>query len=376
MNKELLEIIKYFASSELKATRTILATVVDVKGSSYRLPGARMLIRENGEMIGTVSGGCLEADVLERAKRVLQTGKTEIFIYDTTSHADSVFTLNMGCRGVIRILLEPFDSGDNLLKAWNNVFQEQKQLLVATLISTEYTDKAPIGGKIFYSGAKQLYFENLPEGLKISDDLRSACNEFFEKNEKAQIKEIQTVQGKFELFFEIFSPPINLIVFGAGADAIPVAETAKNLGWCVSVVDHRPAFANKERFPFADQIIIARAEHLAENMTIAKNTVAVVMSHNYEHDKNALRFLLDSNAGYIGALGPKRRTENILRELQETGETFSDEQINKLYAPVGLDIGADTPESIALSIIAEIKSVLSNRNGSFLRLRSGSIYNR
>ncbi|HSK74225.1 MAG TPA: XdhC/CoxI family protein [Pyrinomonadaceae bacterium] len=376
MNKELLEIIKYFEQNQPESTKTVLATVVDVKGSSYRLPGARMLIGENGEMFGTVSGGCLEADVLERASRVLQNGEAEIFTYDTTEHKDSVFSLNMGCRGVIRILLEPINARAMLVRAWKAAFERQERQLMATLISGESSPNIPPGGRIFYSEAEQFDFENLPKIFESSKELIADCLTFFGENGKAQIKDYQTEQGKFEFFFEIVSPPTNLIVFGAGADAIPVAETAKNLGWRVCVVDHRTAFANKERFPSADEIILTRPENLNVNFAIDENTVAVVMSHNYEHDKETLRFLLNSKVRYIGALGPKRRTENILREWREAGETFSEEQLNKLYAPIGLDIGADTPESIALSIIAEIKSVLTNRKGGFLRRRKVSIYNR
>jgi xanthine dehydrogenase accessory factor len=376
VNKELQEIIKYFERAQSEETGTVLATVVDVQGSSYRLPGARMLIGERGEMLGTVSGGCLEANVLECASRVLQTGTAEVFTYDTTSHADSVFSLNMGCRGVIRILLEPFDARDMQLKAWKIAFEEQERQLAATLISSKSPADILIGGKIFYNQVEQFNFENLPDFFRSSEELVADCRQLFEENGKAQIKQYRTQQGEFEFFFEIIAPPTNLIVFGAGADAIPVAETAKSLGWYVTIVDHRAAFANKERFAGADKIILSRPENLDEKLAIGENTVAVVMSHNYEHDKNILRFLLRSTARYIGALGPKRRTENILREWCEAGETFSDNQLDKLYAPIGLDIGADTPESIALSIIAEIKSVLADRSGGFLRRRNGSIYNR
>lgn len=165
-----------------------------------------------------------------------------------------------------------------------------------------------------------------------------------------------------------------MLIFGAGADAIPLAEFAKNLGWYVSVVDHRPAFATKERFPLVDEIKISRPENL--KLPCEDNLVAVMMTHNYEHDKQILRLLLKSDAHYVGVLGPKKRTENILLEIRQTGEAFSEKDWQKLYAPVGLDIGADTPETIALSIIAEIQSVLARRGGGFLRNRQGSIYNR
>lgn len=365
MNKEILEIIKYFESARTESSKTVLATVVDVQGSSYRLPGARMLIGERGEMLGTVSGGCLEADVLERASRVLESGAAEVFTYDTTGQEDSVFSLNMGCRGKIRILLER--PKPEFINFFRDLYKTRRSALAATLIDAK-TETNRAGGRLIFDEDILVSSDfNEVETANLTADCLTALRE-----KKSRL--LETDSGEF--FLEFVPSPISLIIFGAGADAIPVAETAKSLGWRVSVIDHRAAFASKERFAAADEIILIRPENLEENVSIDDATVAVVMSHNYEHDKNILRFLLNSNARYVGALGPKRRTENILRELSEAGETFSGAQLEKLYAPIGLDIGADTPESIALSIVAEIKSVLADRSGGFLRRRKGSIYNR
>jgi xanthine dehydrogenase accessory factor len=365
VNKELLEIIKYFESRAPETAKTVLVTVVDVQGSSYRLPGARMLVDENGKMLGTVSGGCLEADVLERASRVLQTGKAEIFTYDTTAQEDSVFSLNMGCRGVIRILLE-LPKAD-FIDFCRRLYQTRRSGLAATLIDAK-TENGRVGTRLMLDEG-DLVKSDFTE--KITENLLPDCLNVLQE------KKSRLLENDFGAFFVEFIPsPVSIVIFGAGADAIPVAEAAKNLGWRVSVVDHRAAFANRERFTTADEIILSRAANLDGNLTIDENTVAVVMSHNYEHDKNTLHFLLNSDARYIGALGPKRRTENILREWREAGAEFSGKQLERLYAPIGLDIGADTPESIALSIVAEIKSVLANRDGGFLRRREGSIYNR
>lgn len=365
MNKELLEIIKYFERSAPENPETILATVVDVRGSSYRLPGARMLIGARGEMLGTISGGCLEADVLERAARVSQTGAAEIFTYDTTGREDSVFSLNTGCRGVIRILLERPKL--EFINFFRKLYNSRRRGLIATLINAK-TDNGLIGKRLIFIEGEIAASDFSPAETK---DLTAEC---FAALREQKSKLLKNDAGEF--YIEFVPPSVSIVIFGAGADAVPVAEFAKNLGWRVSVADHRAAFANRERFPSADEIILTRPENFPENLTIDANTVAVVMSHNYEHDKSALRFFLNSNARYVGALGPKRRTENILREWREAGETFSDERLEKLYAPVGLDIGADTPESIALSIVAEIKTVLAGRNGGFLRRRRGSIYNR
>lgn len=299
--KEIRDILDRVAAFE-SGQRAVLATVIEVIGSGYRLPGARMLILPDGGTAGTVSGGCLEADVLERAKLVLETGQSEIFTYDTTENEASVFSLNMGCRGVVRIKLELIGKDSEIIAAMKAAYQ----------------------------------------GRVASEDLL---------------------------------PPIALLLFGAGTDAIPLVRIAAELGWQVTVYDHRPAFLTAERFPKA-QILVEQQPDRSPVITADALTAAVIMTHNYGRDRLILPSLLRSRAFYIGALGPKRRTEQLREELAAEGETFGEDELSRLYAPVGLDIGADTPEAIALSIAAEIQSVLKKRGGSHLRDRKGSIYDR
>ncbi len=293
---EILNAVFNFGADE----RAILATVIDVRGSGYRLPGARMLMLADGQTVGTVSGGCLEADVLERAKKVLASGEPEVFTYDTTGNEDSVFSLNMGCRGVIDIRLEPIGKF------------------------------SPVIGKM------RVAYED-----RIGND-------------------------EFEI-------PIAVKLFGAGADAVPFVRIASELGWQVTVHDHRPAFLTAERFPAAQMLVHQTADDALTDLETDDRTAIVVMTHNYARDRYILAPALNSDAFYIGALGPKRRTEQLLEEIDGT---FAAEQLARLYAPAGLDIGADTPEGIALSIIGEIHTVLSSRNGRHLRDRQGSIYDR
>ena len=278
----------------------VLATVIDVKGSGYRLPGARMLILADGRTVGTVSGGCLEADVLERAKKVMASGEAEVFTYDTTGDETSVFSMNMGCRGVIDIRLEPI-------------------------------------GKF----------------SEVIGKMRTAYEDRFANDE--------------------FDVPIAVKLFGAGADAVPFVRIATELGWQVSVHDHRPAFLTPERFPTAHMLVHQLADDALTDLETDDRTAVVIMTHNYARDRFILPAVMNSEAFYIGALGPKRRTEQLIEEI---GRNFSPELLARLYAPAGLDIGADTPEGIALSIIGEIQSVLKNRDGGHLRNRQGSIYGR
>ena len=366
--RELQEILKKIETLE-GDDKAVIATVVDVQGSSYRLPGAKTLILESGETFGTVSGGCLEADVMERARRVLDLNRPQLFTYDTASTEDSIFSLNMGCRGVIRILLEPFSH--EYFEKVKDKFAHHDNFLSVVVIAANDEENFPVGKRYYFSEDKLI--NSSEQGLT---DLDLSKMDKALENKHADSRTIEIAEHEMEVFFECIKPPLNLIIFGAGADAIPLAEIAKNLGWNVSIVDHRPAFAAPERFPRVDNIFLSRPEELNGNLGVDENTVAVVMSHNYENDKYILNYLLNSPVSYIGALGPKKRTQELLAKLTNGDKTFGSDQLKKLFAPVGLDIGATTPEGIALSIIAEIQSFLSGRNGGSLRDRNGSIYDR
>lgn len=366
--REILNEIAFLAEGE----KAVLATVVDLKGSGYRLPGARMLIKANGDATGTVSGGCLEADVMERAKRVLETGRAEVFVYDTTADENSVFSLNMGCRGVLRILLEAVDGKSIIIRALEIAHDRREKQAVATLISATSAIDVNISGRLYFSNVEKFMPEWLPGFLEESDELRNRLEKFFETEASHSYEVFETKESSFEFAFETIKPPVQLILLGAGADAVPLADTAHGLGWQVKVYDHRPAFVNRERFATSDELVLlerdAKLEIRADDLT-----AIVSMNHNYERDKAMLSAALGTNAFYVGALGPKKRTAQIMDEL---GNPFDDAQLARLRSPAGLDIGADTPEAIAISIIAEIQSVLKHRNGGPLRDRAAPIYDR
>ena len=368
--KELQEILKR-VSQFPENEKAILATVVDVVGSGYRRAGARMLIDAKGYSIGTVSGGCLEADVLERAKRVLQTGEPTVITYDTTRDEKSLFGLGMGCRGIVRVLLEAVTKESIIFKSFASAIEKREREVIATLISGENDGK--IGGRIFFNHFEQFDFVNLPEEFEQCEQLQDDCRKLLIGGNNNQIGTYATDAGAAEFFIERIEPPLNLLLFGAGFDALPVARFAKELGWHTTVIDHRAAFANAQRLPEADKIIVQRAEDLPVELFKDENSVAVIMTHNYERDRDILHRLLNSSCRYIGALGPKKRTENLIQELRDEGKFFDENKLSQIHAPVGLDIGAETPEEIALAIIAEIKTTLANRQGGFLRERNGSI---
>jgi xanthine/CO dehydrogenase XdhC/CoxF family maturation factor len=190
------------------------------------------------------------------------------------------------------------------------------------------------------------------------------------------MKLYQLPKGEVEVLIEAIQPPVPLAIFGAGHDAMPLVHFAKELGWHVTVVDSRQSYATTDRFPLADAVVFSRTESIHSHITVDHHTVAVVMTHNYLQDRELLKTLLQSPLRYLGILGPKSRTERLLQELREQGVAPTEKHLLRLYSPVGIDIGADTPEEIALSIVAEIQAVLANRAGGLLRNRQGPIHNR
>lgn len=371
--REIREILAQ-AASLAAGERAALATVVDLQGSGYRLPGARMLIKANGDSFGTVSGGCLEADVMERARRVLESGRAELFVYDTTADENSVFALNMGCRGVMRILLEPVGPDSEIIAALKIVNDERRRIELATLIGGGESLGLAVGERIIVEerdgkiiGPRSLV-ETLPQ---LRDDLLTIGG----SSRPLETIRYEIEDETVEFAFESLSPPVHLHILGAGADAVPLAEIAHGLGWQVCVTDHRPAFLSRERFIIPCNLILIDRDTKPE-LSADALTAFVSMNHNYERDKAMLPAAIRSDAFYVGALGPKKRTAEILGELRADGEIFNEEQLSRLRSPAGLDIGGDTPESISLAIAAEIQSVLKHRNGGPLRDRDAPIYDR
>jgi len=190
----------------------------------------------------------------------------------------------------------------------------------------------------------------------------------------SKAKTYSMATGRAEVFIEVIQPSVPIVIFGAGHDAVPLVRFAKELGWHVTLVDPRPGYATRTRFPLADILIVCRPEEVCERIKIDRHTVAAVMTHNFLHDSELLSTLLPLPLRYIGILGSKQRTGRLLEQVQETGRSHSDHRLGRVYGPMGLDIGADTPEEIALAVVAEIKAVLAGRLGGMLRTREGPLH--
>src|ERR1041384_1026001 len=367
MSNELHSILARFDAMGAAKSLSVLATVIDVRGSSYRLPGARMLIDGAGNTYGTVSGGCLEADLMTRAAWVRESGESEVFVYDTSINDDSVFGLNMGCRGVIRVLLEPADP--KLFELLRHRLSSREGGVVATLVSTAK------GGSESRVGSRLLIDER---GL-VASDIVAAAQAIIADDCFGALRTKTSTLNVYEfgeVFIEYIAPPVPLVVFGAGHDAAPLIRFAKELGWHVTVVDHRAASSKLAQFSVADNVIVARPQEAAGLVPIDKDTAAVLMTHNYAIDLELAEFLLRSPARYVGMLGPRSRAERMLADLSRIGVDAGARAMKRAYAPIGIDIGAETPEEIALSIIAEICAVLAGRGAGMLRHRAGSIHGR
>lgn len=363
--KEIRDILERIAKSPI-GQMAVLATVVDLEGSGYRRPGARMLIEGSGYSTGTVSGGCLEADVLERAKRVLNTKLPELFTYDTSAEENSVFSLNMGCRGVLKILLEPVDRLSPVVESMTEASESRRPLASAVVIRVDGSTNLKVGDRFsLKEPGKLLNLENIETNLRT----------FAESDSLYETIIFNIADAFVEVAFEKIFPPTRLLIFGAGADAVPLSEIAHLLGWQIDLFDHRPAFLTHDRFPVADNLH-AMARDSEPTLAADDRTAIVLMNHNYERDKAMLAAALRSDAFYVGALGPKKRTQQILDELARESFSFDERQLSRLRSPAGLDIGGDSPETIAVSIIAEIQTVLKRRNGGPLRDRSAPIYDR
>jgi xanthine/CO dehydrogenase XdhC/CoxF family maturation factor len=369
--KELNEILKRLERVHQRGEKAALATIVKTKGSTYRRPGARMLMASDGEMIGSISGGCLEGDVFEHAKKVMNSGEPVVLNYDTSSDDDVVWGLGLGCNGMVHVLVESIQQKPDYLSFLEKSVEPHHCGVLATVFRIEGDVGAKIGSRILVDQ------DGKASGMKENSELQSAIVSDAQqaiRSGHSIVKEYQLANGKAEVFIEVLQSPLSLVIFGAGHDAIPVARLGKELGWNVTVVDGRPAFASKERFPQADNVILSSPEDVLKNVSLDPRGAAIVMTHNYNHDVTILRQILPLPMRYLGVLGPKKRTQKTLEDLRKEGIGASEDVLNHVYSPVGMDIGAETPEEIALAILSEIQAVLAGRSGGMLRNRKGPIH--
>jgi xanthine/CO dehydrogenase XdhC/CoxF family maturation factor len=371
--KELQDIVAAFEKVKTGGKTAAIATLVKASGSTYRRPGARMLMTSDGQMVGSLSGGCLEGDVFEQAQAVMTSGKPIVVQYDTMSDEDIIWGLGLGCNGIVQILIERLEKESplNHLVFLTECLHLRQVGVLATVFHVEGQVKAQVGTRLMVhpDGRVNSDIEDAELVAQMRDDGQKALDD-----SRSMVKAYPLVTGKAEVFIELIQPPVPLMIFGAGHDAVPLVRLAQELGWYVTVVDSRQADGTRSRFSSADEVVLSRPEDIGEQVQLDNRTMAAIMTHNYLHDLELLKTLLPSPARYLGILGPKSRTEKLLQDLQEQGITPTENQLQRFYSPVGLNIGAETPEEIALSIVAEIQSVLTNHSGGSLKNKLGPIH--
>ncbi len=371
--KETRSIIAAFKASQLTGKKAALVTLVHVEGSSYRRPGARMLVTDDGEMTGAISGGCLEGDALRKALLVLSQQQSRLVTYDTSDEDDATIGVQLGCAGIIQVLMEPIqaDVEGNPVALLEKASSKRQSFVLVTGFSLNDKKRAQTGTCLVVEQNGTIS-GNLPDELLRSAILEDVSIAFTQK--KSAFRTYETNGNRITAFIEFVPPAISLVIVGAGNDVMPVAAIADTLGWDCRVIDGRPALAKQERFLTACQVIVTRPEHALAQIAIDDHTVFVLMTHNYNYDLAMLKALIQTDINYIGILGPRKKLERMLNDLALAGITPTEIQLGKLYGPVGLDIGAETAEEIALSVISEIKAVFAGKDGQSLRNRQNMIH--
>jgi len=366
--KEVSEIVTSYHLARERGLKCALATVVKVEGSSYRQPGARMLVTEEGQLTGAISGGCLEGDALRKALLAINQQQNKLITYDTSNEDDVEFGVQLGCNGIVHILFEYIDEAavNNPIQLLQQLEKERKDAVVVTLFSTNRKAAQP-GTVLFYRDG--VYTSNNNAFDTILTDAENVI-----QDKTSIIKKVEVDGVAYEALIEYIAPPVVLIVAGAGNDVKQLVAMASLLGWEITVADGRATHATPQRFPQAKNVYIAKPQELLNNVAVDSRTFFVLMTHNYKYDLALLTLLSEKDCSYIGILGPKTKLHRMLGDLNDEGIVLTDKQLNCIYGPIGLDIDAETSEEIAVSVVAEIKAVMGSKSGTSLKYKEDKIH--
>ncbi|MUW15093.1 XdhC/CoxI family protein [Halorubrum sp. CBA1125] len=359
----------------LDERNAVLATVVAVEGSAYRRPGAKMVVVDDGDGVGSITAGCLEDEVLKLATQVLDDGEPRVRQFDLTGD-DDVWGLGVGCNGVIDILLEPLD---DRYRPVVDAYQRGEDTAVLTVLTSDDSrldlgDRA-LGFSTATSNEPDLRFETTAWPEWILDEI-SPTAELLVGRDKSDSVTAERDDETVEVFVDSVTAPPELIVFGSGHDVAPVASLAKRVDFRVTVASFRGAAAEEDRFPAADSVLSTSPAAVRETLSFDENTYAVVMTHNFVDDTIVLKELLETPIEYIGLMGPRKRFEEMQTEFNDEGRTFTESELERIYTPAGLDLGGGTPFHIAQSIVAEVTAVHHDRDPTHLKEREGTIHRR
>ena len=357
-----MEIVLREAQSLLrKGEPFAIATVVDTKGSTPQKPGAKLLVRQDGSGVGTLGGGCVEGDIWFAARMLLKEGGGPL-VRDYLLNEDIAASEGLVCGGTMYFLLDPVREAEPLLPPVSEIvgaYDGGPSVGLATLLKPSH-GRGRVGDKLFV-GVDGLAKGSLGDPQR-DDETTSALRELMDYG---RIKYLSTRDGS-KVFLEGYTTPPTVIIAGGGHIGKALAPLVKMLGLRLVVIDDREEFANAERFPEADRVIVADYATGVQQLDIRPNTAVVVATRGHREDDQALETAARTNAGYVGLVGSKRKTILIYEELLKHG--ISQERLRAIHAPIGLNIGALTPEEIALSIMAEIVAFREGRSGGPMTL--------
>ncbi|MEP6836197.1 MAG: XdhC family protein [Gemmatimonas sp.] len=353
------------AVRDARATRPsvplALATLVNVEGSSYRQPGARLLVdAEQRVLAGAISGGCLEGDVAARASDVCKTNAPVLLRYDLQEDLEAIWGFGAGCDGIAHVLLEPLSDDTWLLNAHDAMMRRTRPVLVTVFGSTN--PHAELGE------------HELVEHAAISVQPLHIKAPLFTGQPYVGVE----ARGGYtrNVLSEPLNAPVALHLIGAGRSAEAFATIAVALGWRVTVIDHRQSLLAELKLPDSARRLVRRAEQGLNDLPLDGRTLVAILTHIFETDAAWLHRLLGSPLAYVGVLGSRNRAARLIEQLKKTGLTVTGEMQRRLFAPIGLDLGGESPESIALAGVAEMEAVLHDRPGGFLRARQSPIHTR
>ncbi len=334
MTHELKRIIAEYLQATKSGVHCVLATVVALDGSSYRRPGVRMLLLENGRMIGAVSGGCVEKEVFRQAETVFKTGVPKVMTYDGR--------YRLGCEGILYILLEPMNPSNDTLERFHNALKERSSFEIISYFQKEFSEDKGFGTKLIFNDSE----------YSIQKD--------FQPNQS------------FESFKQVMQPCFRLVIIGAEHDTVQLSSFAAMMGWEVTIVVNPKEEKVMEDFPGATGFIPSEGDSM--NLNIDGETAIVLMTHSYVKDLKYLSALKEEKPAYFGLLGPARRREKLFHELLELYPDIDYEFFESIHGPAGLDIGSETPQEISLAVLSEILAVINKKQVNSLREKEGRIH--
>jgi xanthine dehydrogenase accessory factor len=370
--RELQDIVRGWAELRGRGQPVLLATVVATSGSTYRRPGARLLLSAERWIAGGISGGCLERDVLQKAWWRTRDGPV-VVSYDSTSADDEeTWTFGLGCNGRVDVLLERLPGGGEThpIEFIGRCLAGRRTGVMATVFRDGAGTR--VGQRLVRDAMGTR--SDLPAGA-VRDQLLALAEAALGEG-TTRVGRVEAEGRALEVLLEVIRPPRSLVVFGTGQDAVPLVRLAVALGFHVTVVSNTSGGVPAELFRDANVQLTASPSVIGEKLVLEQDSAVVVMTHNLGHDRGYLRFALEFGCSYVGVLGPRARTERLLDELRERGFSPTEQQRASLYSPVGLNLAAEQPEEIALSILSEIQARFNGTDAQSLRLRRGPIHTR